>query len=229
MTEPVDRATRPRRPPHPHDRLGRDRRRREHPRPRRRARRPRRHRHHRPRAHRRCRGRAGDGPRPRGRHRGRGRRGGHHPRRPPAGAVDRSADPALPIAAQHDQGRPRRGRPGHPGPSARAVSAVRPGPGPARISSTTATRRVRPDGLETFNPTALGRPWHDRVVRFADEHGLARVGNSDAHALDAIGAGWTTFEGRTAADLRRAIEARETDHRARSTMPWGRSACSGSS
>ena len=72
--------------------------------------------------------------------------------------------------------------------------------------------RVRPDGLETFNPTALGRPWHDRVVRFADEHGLARVGNSDAHALDAIGVGWTTFAGRTAAELRAAIERRATDH-----------------
>jgi predicted metal-dependent phosphoesterase TrpH len=71
---------------------------------------------------------------------------------------------------------------------------------------------VRPDGLETFNPTALGRPWHDRVVRFADEHGLARIGNSDAHALDAIGVGWTTFPGRTAAELRRAIEERGTDH-----------------
>jgi predicted metal-dependent phosphoesterase TrpH len=71
---------------------------------------------------------------------------------------------------------------------------------------------VHPDGLETFNPTALGRPWHDRVVRFADEHDLARVGNSDAHALDAVGVGWTTFEGRTAADLRHAIEARRTDH-----------------
>ncbi len=72
--------------------------------------------------------------------------------------------------------------------------------------------RIRPDGLETFNPTALGRPWHDRVVRFADEHGLARVGNSDAHALEAIGVGWTTFDGRTAADLRRAIETRRTGH-----------------
>jgi predicted metal-dependent phosphoesterase TrpH len=71
---------------------------------------------------------------------------------------------------------------------------------------------VRPDGIETFNPTALGRPWHDRVVRFADIHGLARVGNSDAHAIEAIGAGWTTFPGRTAADLRRAIEDRLTDH-----------------
>ncbi len=71
---------------------------------------------------------------------------------------------------------------------------------------------VHPDAIETFNPTALGRPWHDRVVRFADEHRLARVGNSDAHALDGIGVGWTTFEGRTAADLRHAIEARATDH-----------------
>ncbi len=71
---------------------------------------------------------------------------------------------------------------------------------------------VRPDGLETFNPTALGRPWHDRVVRFADEHGLARIGNSDAHALDAIAVGWTTFPGRTAAELRSAIEGRATDH-----------------
>lgn len=69
---------------------------------------------------------------------------------------------------------------------------------------------VHPDALETFNPTALGRPWHDRVVRFADRHGLARLGNSDAHALDAIGIGWTTFDGRSAADLRASIEGRAT-------------------
>ena len=69
-----------------------------------------------------------------------------------------------------------------------------------------------PDGIEAFNPTTLGRPWHKRVVRFADEHDLARVGNSDAHALDAIGTGWTTFPGGTAADLRAAIEARATQH-----------------
>ena len=69
---------------------------------------------------------------------------------------------------------------------------------------------VHPDALETFNPTALGRPWHAQAVRFAERHGLAAVGNSDAHALDAIGSGWTTFPGHTAADLRRAIETRET-------------------
>jgi hypothetical protein len=71
---------------------------------------------------------------------------------------------------------------------------------------------AHPDGLETFNPTSLGKPWHHRVVRFADQHGLARLGNSDAHALEAIGTGWTTFPGRDAADLRLAIEARLTEH-----------------
>jgi predicted metal-dependent phosphoesterase TrpH len=71
---------------------------------------------------------------------------------------------------------------------------------------------VRPDALETFNPTALGRPWHDRVVRFADEHGLAHIGNSDAHELAAIGHGWTTFPGRTADELRAAIVAGATEH-----------------
>src|SRR3954454_1447198 len=71
---------------------------------------------------------------------------------------------------------------------------------------------AHPDGLETFNPTSLGKPWHHRVVRFPDQHGLARVGHSDAHALEAVGVGWTTFPGETAADLRRAIETRTSDH-----------------
>ncbi|MDQ3127793.1 MAG: phosphotransferase [Chloroflexota bacterium] len=70
--------------------------------------------------------------------------------------------------------------------------------------------RVRPDAIEAFNPTMLGRPWHGRVVRFADEHGLATVGNSDAHAALAVGTGWSTFPGRTADDLRAAIEAGTT-------------------
>src|SRR3989442_1959955 len=72
--------------------------------------------------------------------------------------------------------------------------------------------RYRPDAIEAFNPTTLGRPWHGRVVRFAQEHGLARVGNSDAHALEAIGTGYTTFEGRDGAALRAAIEAHTTHH-----------------
>ena len=72
--------------------------------------------------------------------------------------------------------------------------------------------RYRPDAIETLNPTALGRPRHATVVRFADEFGLPHVGNSDAHALDAIGLGWTSFEGRTAADLRASLAAGTTEH-----------------
>jgi len=71
---------------------------------------------------------------------------------------------------------------------------------------------VHPDALETFNPTSLGRPRHLSVVRFADERGLAHVGNSDAHALDAVGIAWTAFPGRTGDDLRAAIAARTTTH-----------------
>ena len=74
--------------------------------------------------------------------------------------------------------------------------------------------RFRPDAIEAFNPTTLGRPWHDRVVRFAEEHGLARVGSSDAHASSAIGAGYTTFAGpagvHDGAALRTAILDRAT-------------------
>jgi predicted metal-dependent phosphoesterase TrpH len=68
----------------------------------------------------------------------------------------------------------------------------------------------RPDGLETFNPTFLGRPWHTRVSRFAAEHGLAAVGNSDAHVAASVGQGHSTFAGRSALDLRAAIEGRTT-------------------
>jgi len=69
-----------------------------------------------------------------------------------------------------------------------------------------------PDTIETFNPTALGRYRHATVVRFAADHGLAQVGNSDAHALEAIGAAWTSFPGRTEDDLREAIRAGTTRH-----------------
>jgi predicted metal-dependent phosphoesterase TrpH len=72
--------------------------------------------------------------------------------------------------------------------------------------------RVRPDAIEAFNPTMFGRPWHGRVVSFAAHHGLATVGNSDAHEAVSIGTGWSTFPGRTADDLRAAILAGETRH-----------------
>ncbi len=70
--------------------------------------------------------------------------------------------------------------------------------------------RVRPDGLEVFNPTTIGRPGHARAVAFAEEHGLAMLGNSDAHAAQLVGQGHSTFPGRTAEDVRAAILERHT-------------------
>ncbi|MEA2549490.1 MAG: hypothetical protein QOE42_2088 [Chloroflexota bacterium] len=72
--------------------------------------------------------------------------------------------------------------------------------------------RVRPDAIEAFNPTMFGRPWHGRVVRFAADHGLATVGNSDSHEAATIGTGWTSFPGRTADDVRTALHAGATHH-----------------
>ena len=71
---------------------------------------------------------------------------------------------------------------------------------------------VRPDTIETFNPTALGKYRHDTVVRFAEEFGLAQLGSSDAHVATAVGSAWTTYPGRSPEDLRRAIEAGTTRH-----------------
>ncbi|HET9680897.1 MAG TPA: PHP-associated domain-containing protein [Candidatus Limnocylindrales bacterium] len=72
--------------------------------------------------------------------------------------------------------------------------------------------RYRPDAIEAFNPTTIGRPFHARVVRFAEDHDLPKVGSSDAHALAAIGAGWTSFPGRRADDVRAAILAGTTHY-----------------
>jgi predicted metal-dependent phosphoesterase TrpH len=71
---------------------------------------------------------------------------------------------------------------------------------------------ARPDAIETFNPTALGRYRHSRVVEFAAAHGLAQVGNSDAHAASQIGSGWTTFPGRSPEDVHAAILAGTSHH-----------------
>jgi predicted metal-dependent phosphoesterase TrpH len=71
---------------------------------------------------------------------------------------------------------------------------------------------VRPDTIETFNPTALGKYRHEAVVRFAREHGLPPVGNSDAHTVSAVGTCWTSFPGRTSDDYRRALASGLTRH-----------------
>jgi predicted metal-dependent phosphoesterase TrpH len=64
---------------------------------------------------------------------------------------------------------------------------------------------VRPDAIEAFNPTAAGRLWHPRVVEFARVVGLPQTGSSDAHSAASVGQAFTTFPGKTAAELRAAI------------------------
>lgn len=64
------------------------------------------------------------------------------------------------------------------------------------------------DALELFNPSYAGRVRHDARMKLnAAELGLPGVGNSDAHVLEGIGTGFTTFPGHTATDYRAAVVA----------------------
>jgi len=68
------------------------------------------------------------------------------------------------------------------------------------------TRGVHFDAIELFNPSHAGKTRHDaRLALNARELGLPGVGNSDAHVLEGIGTGRTTFPGHTAAAYRAAI------------------------
>ncbi len=69
-------------------------------------------------------------------------------------------------------------------------------------------------GIETYNATALDRETNSRAKALAAEcSGIAQVGNSDAHILQAIGLGATEFLGCTAADLLEALWIGATDVR----------------
>lgn len=64
------------------------------------------------------------------------------------------------------------------------------------------------DALELFNPSYAGRVRQGaRLELNARELGLPGVGNSDAHVLEGIGTGFTTFPGHTAMDYRSALLA----------------------
>lgn len=72
--------------------------------------------------------------------------------------------------------------------------------------------RVAFDGLEVANSTPLLFLANVHARRYWQEHRLrlAATGGSDAHMLSVVGTSRTRFPGSTAADLRRAIERRET-------------------
>jgi predicted metal-dependent phosphoesterase TrpH len=64
------------------------------------------------------------------------------------------------------------------------------------------------DALELFNPSTAGRTRSAARIRLNErELGLPGVGNSDAHVLEGIGTGFTSFAGHTAADYRAAVLA----------------------
>jgi predicted metal-dependent phosphoesterase TrpH len=73
----------------------------------------------------------------------------------------------------------------------------------------------RPDvvleGLEIVNPTLAGRVIYEKVASLNREQWrLAELGGSDAHSLEFIGSGHTLFPGRSADDLRRALNEKTT-------------------
>jgi len=68
------------------------------------------------------------------------------------------------------------------------------------------------DGVETVNPTTLGRI-NRRARSFSLKYNLAETGGSDAHFLATIGSGITLFPGRSAQELRRSLLERTTQAR----------------
>jgi hypothetical protein len=61
-------------------------------------------------------------------------------------------------------------------------------------------------GIETYNATTLDREGNHYADVLANRYHMAKVGNSDAHILNAIGLGATEFPGSTAADLLTALQ-----------------------
>jgi len=69
-------------------------------------------------------------------------------------------------------------------------------------------------GIETYNATALDRESNLLAQKlWAECSGIAQVGNSDAHVLQAIGLGTTEFLGDSAAHLLDALWIGATDVR----------------
>jgi predicted metal-dependent phosphoesterase TrpH len=70
---------------------------------------------------------------------------------------------------------------------------------------------VHPDGIETLNGSFAGIGSSQLAMTYSRRlYRWAETGGSDAHTLSAIGCARTRFAGRTAADLRTALEARST-------------------
>jgi len=83
-----------------------------------------------------------------------------------------------------------------------------------------ADAETRPDAIEVANLSLAGRVTGARALRLNRErYGLAETGGSDAHFAESVGTAFTLFPGRTAAELRRAIESRRTHGVGGSAVP----------
>ncbi len=65
-------------------------------------------------------------------------------------------------------------------------------------------------GIETYNATAIDRMSNHYAHILGEHLKIAKLGNSDAHIVKAIGMGMTEFAGHTANDLLKAIRKGET-------------------
>jgi predicted metal-dependent phosphoesterase TrpH len=91
--------------------------------------------------------------------------------------------------------------------------------GRARMGVGAALRRVPFDGVEVINSFPLLAWANMRARRCNARYGrAAEVGGSDAHVVEAIGKGYTSFAGSTAADFAAAIRAGSTSAHA---VPYG--------
>jgi len=80
-----------------------------------------------------------------------------------------------------------------------------------RVAAANRNDGVYFDAIEEFNMSPAGRVTSARARLLNRERlHLAAVGCSDAHFLASVGSAQTVFDGRTAADLRRAIETKAT-------------------
>ncbi len=65
-------------------------------------------------------------------------------------------------------------------------------------------------GIETYNATTIDRMSNHYAHILGERLNIAKLGNSDAHILSAIGRGMTEFPGQTAMDLLQAIHKGKT-------------------
>ena len=73
-------------------------------------------------------------------------------------------------------------------------------------------KEIMPDAIESRNPTPAGGAVRKHPKRLAWwwNKGLAEVGGSDAHFVQAIGQAFTLFQGKTAPELKKAIQLNQT-------------------